>query len=223
LLQHPIVAGLAAKRVPNIEGLAVTPAHMCEKQGLLLSAEGRHLLLLSRDHLERGPTGLLIFRIEEYPVAIEQDVDRFMDLLRRLGRKSSLRDPIAASIHAEFTAPQLHAILWLGIEGPPTMGELAQRVGATEKTITGIVDRLEREAFLERTRDTTDRRVVRVQLTKKGEATHRDLYRDVHAQFTAFLSLMDSKDRKDLFRIFEHVLEKVEKPSTDSSPSDSER
>ena len=133
-----------------------------------------------------------------------------MDLLRRLGRKNSLRDPISASIQAQFTAPQLHAILWLGSDSPLTMGELAHRVSATEKTITGIVDRLEHDGYLERRRIASDRRVVRVALTKKGEATHRDLYRDVRGKFSAFLSLMDAKDRKDLFRIFEHVLEKVE-------------
>lgn len=138
------------------------------------------------------------------------DTERLLELLRRLGRRTALRDPISASLEAELSSPQLHSLLWLGSDGPTTMGELAARVGATEKTITGIVDRLEREGLGQRLRDPEDRRVVRAALTPRGEATFQELYRDIQEQVGRFLGLLDARDRSDLFRILDRLLEKVE-------------
>ena len=85
---------------------------------------------------------------------IERDARAVRERLIVLARRRSLRDPVAASCDAlGLTAPQIHALLWLGHDGPLTMGELARRISVTEKTVTGIVDRLERDGFLHRERD----------------------------------------------------------------------
>lgn len=139
----------------------------------------------------------------------DSDVERFIELLRDLGRRNSLRDPITATLGAKFTAPQLHAILWLGADGPLTMGEVAQRVGASEKTMTGIVDRLVREDLIRRVRDGSDRRVVRVELTRKGRAAWSKLDREVRTKLRGFLSLLGGADRAALFRILLNVNHKL--------------
>lgn len=138
-------------------------------------------------------------------------VDAFAELLRNLGRKNSLRDPLAGSLHEYgFTAPQLHALMWLGADGPLTMGELARRVGTTEKTITGIVDRLEREDYAKRSRSEDDRRVVHTQLTKKGRAAFTEIDAEVRNRLGVFLALLGDQDRRDLFRILENLIAKLD-------------
>jgi DNA-binding MarR family transcriptional regulator len=143
--------------------------------------------------------------------AIDAEARRFRELVLAFSRRRSLRDPVAGMCEeAQLTAPQIHALLWLGHDGPLTMGEIAQRVGVTEKTVTGLVDRLEDEAYLERVRDARDRRLVRAQLTPKGAGVYRDLDRHVHAKLAGMLAHLDAGDRKALYRILEKLFARLE-------------
>lgn len=130
-------------------------------------------------------------------------------MLTALGRRRSLRDPIGAAFGEEFTPTQVHALLWLRIDGALTMGEVARRGGVTEKTITGVVDRLETAGLLERRRDADDRRVVRVRLTRKGQSTAARLFDHVTARIALLLGLLDAGERRDLFRILGTLLERL--------------
>jgi DNA-binding MarR family transcriptional regulator len=51
-----------------------------------------------------------------------------------------------------------------------THSELAEESGVTKGTITGLVDGLEREGYVQRQPDAQDRRVSRIALTPAGEA-----------------------------------------------------
>lgn len=147
------------------------------------------------------------------------DVARLQQLLYALGRRRSLRDPIASTCEdLQFTPPQVHALLWLGQDGMLTMGELARRLGVTEKTVTGVVDRLEREGHVLRERITLDRRVVRCRLTEAGQQTYQLLDRLVNEAVGQMLGLLDGGDRKALFRIMEKLVRRLESPSPDELP-----
>lgn len=51
-----------------------------------------------------------------------------------------------------------------------TCGEIASKLIKHDPDVTRLLDRLERAALIERTRDTADRRVVRTRITKAGLA-----------------------------------------------------
>jgi DNA-binding MarR family transcriptional regulator len=139
------------------------------------------------------------------------DVSRLQQLLYALGRRRSLRDPIASTCEElQLTPPQVHALLWLGQDGLLTMGELAKRLGVTEKTVTGVVDRLEREDLVQRERITLDRRVVRCRLTEQGQKTYQRLDGFLHEAMLHVLGMLDGSDRKALFRILEKVVRRLE-------------
>ncbi len=141
-----------------------------------------------------------------------------------LARRRSLRDPLAASCRdLDLTPPQIHALLWLGHDGPLTMGELARRVGVTEKTATGLVDRLERDGHLARERDPDDRRVVRVRLTPGGAALHRRIDGDMDRGVVRLLALLDPPDRKALGRILAKLLARLAEADLEPSRSTAER
>lgn len=142
------------------------------------------------------------------PAGLDADVERLRELLVTLARRASLRDPVAAMCEeAQLTPPQIHAVMWLGHEGPLTMGELAHRVAITEKTITGLVDRLTAQGYLERVRDAEDRRVVRARLTARGETTYRELDAHVTGKLSRVVRRLDAADRKALFRILEKLVQ----------------
>jgi DNA-binding MarR family transcriptional regulator len=144
--------------------------------------------------------------------ALAAQAARFRELLVLFSRRRSLRDPIAASCEATELSPvQIHLLLWLGNDGALTMGELARRVAVTEKTITGIADRLERDALVRRTRDPVDRRVVHVSLARAGATLFTRIDADINRKLVAFLGLLEPADRRDLLRIFEKLEARLER------------
>jgi DNA-binding MarR family transcriptional regulator len=128
-----------------------------------------------------------------------------------LARRRSLRDPLAACCEElGLTAPQVHALLWLGHDGPLTMGELARRVAVTEKTVTGLADRLERDGYLRRERDPEDRRVVRARATARGAELSRMIEEGMLAKLGHLLALLDAADRKALFDILDKLARRLD-------------
>ena len=117
-----------------------------------------------------------------------------------------MRDPIAAAAaDLDLTPAQIHLVLWLGTDGPLTMGDLARRVAVTEKTITGVVDRLERDGLVQRARDPADRRVVQVRLAPEGERLFRRIDEGIASKLTSFLGLLEAPDRQRLVRMVEKL------------------
>ncbi|HEX8703465.1 MAG TPA: MarR family transcriptional regulator [Myxococcaceae bacterium] len=139
---------------------------------------------------------------------------RLQEMLYALGRLRSLRDPIASTCDEfQLTPSQVHVLLWLGKDGTLAMGELARRLGVTEKTITGLVDRLERSSYLQRERVAPDRRVVRCRLTPEGLKMFEQLDQSLLEATGVMLTFVDEEDRKALFRIVEKLVRKLETPA----------
>ncbi len=145
--------------------------------------------------------------------SIDAAANALHDGLLALARRRPFRDPLATSCDALGLGPaQLHALLWIRHDGPLTMGALAQRVAVTEKTATGIVDRLERDGLLRRARDAADRRVVHVRLTARGGAASRRIEKVVHVSLSRLVSVLDAPDREALLRILQTLIERLGDP-----------
>ena len=86
-----------------------------------------------------------------------------LSLLPRIGK-------IAAQVAHERGAITLERarILWQLVEAPRRSGELAQRCALTPASVSELVDSLERDGFVRRSEDRTDRRVVVVEITARG-------------------------------------------------------
>jgi len=141
----------------------------------------------------------------------DEEVKRFGDLLKSSGRFMQLRDPLVgpSAAETEFSSSQIHALMWCGTDGHLTMGELARRSNVTEKTITGIVDRLEKNQLLRRERDPNARRVIHVVLTDRGREQFLALQETMYRRFGSFLCLLDPPDRQALYSILEKVRDRI--------------
>ena len=84
-------------------------------------------------------------------------------------RGRATREPGALSMtHAR-------ALKSLAVEGPMTVGALAERVETTSAAVTQLVNGLEKAGYVTRVRaETGDRRVATVALTAAGRARHRE-------------------------------------------------
>ncbi len=68
-----------------------------------------------------------------------------------------------------LTGPQLWAIRMIAGSGPIKVSELSKKMYLHPATVVGILDRLERVGMVKRVRSQEDRRLVYVNLTKRGE------------------------------------------------------
>jgi len=104
-----------------------------------------------------------------------------------------------------LTTPQYMVFnaLWMG-DGI-TIGELGQRVSLDGSTITGILDRMEKNGYVERRPNADDRRSALVYLTDKA--------REVGPQIIIFADELDANMRKnfspDEMLVFERVLKQI--------------
>ncbi|MBN1460560.1 MAG: MarR family transcriptional regulator, partial [Armatimonadetes bacterium] len=97
---------------------------------------------------------------------------RILVALRRVGRVLDIHSRRLAA-ESNVTSVQLFTLKMLSLDGVDTATEVARRVHLSPSTVVGILDRLEEKDYIERRRDTMDRRVVRVTLTPAGREVIR--------------------------------------------------
>jgi MarR family transcriptional regulator, organic hydroperoxide resistance regulator len=100
-----------------------------------------------------------------------------------------------------LTGPQLTVIKLLETFSDLSLSSLSERIRAQNSTVTGIIDRMEREGLVRRERSTTDRRVVHIRLSDKGQRLARQIQVEPMEIFRGALLGLSSQDLKDLLRI----------------------
>lgn len=106
---------------------------------------------------------------------------------------------------SDLSVAEMHTLEGIGLYETRTMSETAANLGITTGTLTVAVDRLVRKGYVERQRDTSDRRVVRVRLTRKGKLAFR-----MHNKFHKLLvdrivEPLDEPERQMLLRLLQQV------------------
>ncbi|MFU1796097.1 MarR family winged helix-turn-helix transcriptional regulator [Paenibacillus azoreducens] len=97
------------------------------------------------------------------------------------------------------------ALFFIGQEKNISQKELAQKMNANESSIARLLERMEKDDLCVRTRDTSDRRIIRISLTPKGEQLRSELLplgQDFHEDATKDISPAE-------LEIFKNVLEKM--------------
>jgi DNA-binding MarR family transcriptional regulator len=104
-----------------------------------------------------------------------------------------------------LTTPQYMVFNALWIGDGITIGELGQRVALDGSTITGILDRMEKNGYVERRPNAEDRRSALVYLTQKA--------REVGPRIIGFADELDAAIRKNFsaqdMAVFERVLREL--------------
>jgi MarR family transcriptional regulator, organic hydroperoxide resistance regulator len=112
-----------------------------------------------------------------------------------------------------LTGPQLTVIKLLETFSDLSLSSLSERIRAQNSTVTGIIDRMEREGLVRRERSTVDRRVVHIRLSDKGLKLARQIQVEPMEIFRDALASLTQADLRDLLRIMnklqKHVRAKV--------------
>jgi DNA-binding MarR family transcriptional regulator len=110
------------------------------------------------------------------------------------------RDRSAPLLATTLTIQQLKVLLLLHLEGSTSAHELADSLGVSMATVTGIVDRLVDRDLVTRTEDPDDRRVRRISLAAEGVRLTEELMTAGQAQRRRVLLQLDVETLAGLAR-----------------------
>ena len=99
-------------------------------------------------------------------------VDIFNDIL------TIEQTALQAGSFSDISVTEIHTIEAIGMYRTRTMSEVAGTLGITVGTLTVAINNLVKKAYVERKRTDVDRRVVNIQLTKRGKLAFR-----IHEKF----------------------------------------
>ena len=107
----------------------------------------------------------------------------------------------------------------LSESGPTPMVRLSDENLVTKAAITAIIDAMEAKGLVQRVRDSTDRRVVNIQMTPAGKKLFASARRRYKAIVTGFVSVLEPDEIRTLVRSFEKLSRFIdEQPTTLSGP-----
>lgn len=144
------------------------------------------------------------------PVApdLKSDVDQVLEAIIYLYTESR-RITKELARRADLTGPQLTVVKLLETVGDLSLSELSEKIRAQNSTVTGIIDRMERENLVTRERSREDRRVVHIKLTPKGRELAREIPVEPMEIFKGALESLTAQEMRDLMRIMTKLAKRV--------------
>ncbi len=143
------------------------------------------------------------------PEDLKPEVDAVVEALVYLYTESRrLTKGMAASYG--LTGPQLTVVKLLEAVGDLSLSQLSERIRAQNSTVTGIVDRMEREGLVVRSRSKTDRRVIHIKLTPKGASLAREVPIEPIAILRRALEQLDPGEVRTLLHTMTRLAKLVE-------------
>lgn len=143
--------------------------------------------------------------------------DDILRALRRITRAIDLHSRKLANTFG-LTGPQLVCLRVLADVESATPSFLAKEVALSQGTITGIIDRLVLRQLVQRTRATTDRRLVTVTLTNAGRALVKQAPSPLQETFTEQLAQLPAADQARLRDTLEQVVRMMGGEEIEAAP-----
>lgn len=135
-----------------------------------------------------------------------------LEKLWRLGRQMStqtvfLHQAIAQTVGLNATDTKCVDLILQRGDEPVTAGWLSQQSGLTTGAVTHILDRLEKRGYIERVRDTEDRRRVFVRVRLEALQPLLPKYEAMGRAFMNILDKFTDKELQFICRYFEQASE----------------
>ena len=142
------------------------------------------------------------------PDELKPDIDAVVETIVYLYTESRRLTKEVAARYG-LTGPQLTVVKMLEALGDLSLSRLSEKIRAQNSTVTGIVDRMEREGLVTRTRSATDRRVVHIRLTDKGAALAAEVPVEPIVILRDALEDLDASEMRVLLRILTKLARRV--------------
>lgn len=160
---------------------------------------------------------------------VQPDLDAIIEVFAYLETESRRLTKGLATQYG-LTGPQLIVVKMLEPVGKLSLSELSWKIRARNSTVTGIIDRMERENLVARRRSAEDRRVVYIELTAKGKRLATEIHIEPMEILRTVLAELSVRDAADLRRILTKLARRVGEivqqsgaSNDDSQPKDKQR
>jgi DNA-binding MarR family transcriptional regulator len=117
----------------------------------------------------------------------QQKVGQLIELFRASGNQDAAFDQLAAELLG-VNRTDLDCLNVIERRGGVTAGELAAESGLTTGAVTGVIDRLERAGYAQRSPDDSDRRKVLVEVTPEFYERARDIWGPMAADWQKLIA-----------------------------------
>ncbi len=126
--------------------------------------------------------------------------------LQRLS--SGLSDQITELLKAsDLSGPQFNVLRILrGAHEGLTCGEISERLIAKDPDVTRLLDRMEKQDLVVRTRERQDRRIVTTRITEKGQAVLQELDQPINLMHRQQLEHLGPKKLEQLLSLLEEAV-----------------
>lgn len=131
-----------------------------------------------------------------------EETSKALEVIRTL---KQVMDAVKKNIKCQYkdvnlTGAQGMLVGTLAHHGEMKISDLSQRLNLSNSTISGIVDRLEKQGLVERIRSKEDRRVVHVNITPEFKKTAEEKFKEVEKEIE---TKMSKASEEELDRILE--------------------
>ena len=137
--------------------------------------------------------------------------------VRRIMRAIDMHSSYLARQYG-LTSPQLICLKKLSGEKGLTPGGLAKEVHLSHATVTGIINRLEKKGWVQRTRSTADGRSYLIQLTDSGLAMMQSAPSMIQDQFMHELSKLAEWEKTMILSSLQRITSILNVESIDAAP-----
>jgi DNA-binding MarR family transcriptional regulator len=137
--------------------------------------------------------------------------------LRRILRATELSSRLLAS-QTGLTTSQLIILQIVANHAKVLPSTVARSARLTQATVTSLVDKLERNGLVTRSRDTEDRRRIWIEMTAAGRRTLQDSPDLLHDRFRARFRRLEDWEQAMIITALERVSQMLDAGAIDASP-----
>ncbi|MFI0454379.1 MarR family winged helix-turn-helix transcriptional regulator [Actinomadura sp. 6N118] len=138
-----------------------------------------------------------------------------------LVRSSFLVNAVYAESGREYgVTPQQGQLLCVLMARPHGMSELGTMLKLAKSSLTGLVDRTERNGLVQREPDPQDTRAVRVALTAQGERTAEEFYTETCRRIEELPACLSPAERDTLSDLLSRIVLDNEVPVVFQEPDE---
>ncbi|GGS68907.1 MarR family transcriptional regulator [Planobispora rosea] len=150
---------------------------------------------------------------------MSEHVDGPIGVVAALVRSAFLVDAVYAASAREYGLTQQQGqLLCVLMPQPYGMSELGAMLGLAKSSLTGLVDRSERNGLVQRRPDPRDSRAVRVALTRRGAKLVEEFYAETCRRIEELTAGFAPEERDTLAALLGRVVEENKVPSVFMEP-----
>ena len=137
-------------------------------------------------------------------ISLEEFADKMHEVMPTIMRQFAKRQQNELYT-GKITLPQFLILEYLGSQGESRMTDLAHFMEVTTAAMTGIVGRLVKSGYVTRLFDSSDRRIIKIKLTAKGEALTKKINQQRRRMIMKAFGKISGEERQDYLRMFSRL------------------